>query len=60
MKCFVLKLFSKSTDAVTDFYIEGTDIKLIPYYQTGTSESGSITDFNLLKSVKITITKSDC
>jgi len=37
----------KSSDSDTEFSIKGTDIALIPYYQTGSKESGPKTYFKL-------------
>ena len=42
-----LKMISKSADSETEFFINGTDISLIPYYQTGSKQSGPRTYFRL-------------
>jgi len=42
-----IKMLSKSADSDNEFYIKGTDIILIPYYQTGSRHSGPRTYFKL-------------
>ena len=44
---FFLKMLSKSPDSEIEFTINGTDILLIPYYQTGSKQSGPRTYFKL-------------
>jgi DUF1680 family protein len=41
----LLKMLIKSSDSETEFSIKGTEITLIPYYQTGSKESGPRTYF---------------
>jgi DUF1680 family protein len=43
----VLKLLSKISEVGTEFSIKGTDITLIPYFLTGSEETGSRTYFEL-------------
>jgi hypothetical protein len=43
----LIKLISKSPDSASEFSIKGTNISLIPYYQTGSKKSGSRTYFKL-------------
>lgn len=40
-------MLSKSSDQDIHFSIKGTEINLIPYYQTGSKESGTKTYFKL-------------
>jgi len=42
-----LKMLSKLADSETEFDIKGTDISLIPYYQTGSKQTGPRTYFRL-------------
>jgi len=42
-----LKMLIKSSDSETEFSIKGTEIILIPYYQTGSKASGPRTYFKL-------------
>jgi DUF1680 family protein len=43
----LLKMIAKSCGSETEFSIKGTDITLIPYYQTGSEQTGSRTYFEL-------------
>ena len=43
----LLKMLSKCSDSEIEFSIKGTDITLIPYYQTGSKQSGPRTYFKL-------------
>ena len=43
----VIHMLVKSSDSDVEFTIKGTDITLIPYYQTGSEQSGSRTYFKL-------------
>jgi len=43
----LFKMLSKSSDSETEFAIKGTDISLIPYYQTGSKQTGPRTYFKL-------------
>jgi uncharacterized protein len=43
----IIKMLSKSPASETEFTIKGTDISLIPYYQTGSDTTGSRTYFKL-------------
>jgi len=43
----IKRMLTKSPASETEFTINGTDISLIPYYQTGSDESGSRTYFKL-------------
>jgi uncharacterized protein len=43
----LLKMLIKSSDSDTEFSIKGTEITLMPYYQTGSKESGPKTYFKL-------------
>jgi hypothetical protein len=43
----LLKMLRRSSGAEIEFSIKGTDITLIPYYQTGSEHSGSKTYFEL-------------
>jgi hypothetical protein len=40
-------MLEKSSDSDIEFTIKGTGITLIPYYQTGSEQSGSRTYFEL-------------
>jgi len=42
-----LKMLSKSADSDNEFFINGTDIILMPYYKTGSRHSGPRTYFKL-------------
>ena len=42
-----LKMLSKTSDSEIEFTIKGTDISLIPYYQTGSKQTGPKTYFKL-------------
>lgn len=42
------KMLSKSSESETEFYIKETDITLIPYFQTGSEQTGSRTYFRLI------------
>lgn len=43
----LLKMLYKSADSETEFSISGTEVTLIPYYQTGSKQTGSRTYFEL-------------
>jgi len=43
----LLKMLIKSSDLATEFSVKGTEITLIPYYQTGSKVSGPKTYFKL-------------
>jgi len=43
------KMLTKSSESETEFSINGTEITLIPYYQTGSEQTGSRTYFELRK-----------
>lgn len=42
-----MKMLSKTSDSEVEFTIKGTDISLIPYYQTGSKHTGPKTYFKL-------------
>jgi hypothetical protein len=45
----LLKMLAKSSESETEFAINGTEITLIPYVQTGSEQTGSRTYFELRK-----------
>ena len=44
----LLNMLTRSSEPEIEFSISGTDITLIPYYKTGSEQTGSRTYFELL------------